>query len=84
MKLQAEVDSVRQELNNTKSENEALQDSSKSMDELVERLREENALLNSNSEKALELEKASSQLKVDISLFIDSINVVLYLKNFLK
>ena len=44
MKFKQKLISVRQELNNTKSENEALQDSSKSMDELVERLREENVL----------------------------------------
>ena len=73
VKLQAEVNGVRQELNITKSENEALKDNSKSRDELVVRSQEEYTELRSDSAKALELEKLTSQKKVgEISLIVDS------------
>ena len=84
VKLQANVDTVRHELKNTKVENEALKDNSKSGDELVERLQEENAELRSNSDKALKLEKITSERKVGEISLLKSRKYLPYLQNLLE
>ena len=63
VKLQADVDGVRHELNLTRVENETLKDNSKCTEELIKTLREKNAELTTNIYKALELEKITSQKK---------------------